>query len=581
MTLHIAIFPEIYNGEVVDAQSQPISFAEKVQSVYEQVFLQYEDQLRAEGQKLDLLAPETSPAGYPSIKAILVNEEGEQEIVFDFDLYALLLESYILDGWEGGIARLQSALAEKATDDMVKQFDYKPSGVREDPGRIWVVARLFFEFTRNLVAILIHESLVAIEYKAAQIVESRLTKALERIAEARAGKLMGRLVNGRFELNRRKVAQQLYEDMSTLSMWMGFLEKGLQDLQDMRLNFQGRSREQPHGMEAAEGRSGTTDPDRAAEDIKLAEKVLLHAQNGASAATKVAHETSPFALLALAYLGEKYTMAEMEAAIDQALTKSESKCKELQEAINPDTSRIAAKWPRPLFDDPATPDQITKIREWHGPKLGLAAATAAEVLSQMGSDAGWLPLAHEEVLHTLVSEGGIDKESFEYPVYFHYVSAWTEAADKARETTEAVTDIMSNISKGLAATSLLTRVFPQLLPVSGGTKLASYSINALFLAYSVFSHLKDLSALDQAIQLELIGTDALGAESAAKIADLEKTKDSVSDEFTKQMLTMLIEITINRRAAAAPSASLSKLVRVRDYMLDLETLAAPTENGGR
>ncbi len=569
MTLHLTLRPASHQGDVGQTDSPRLVYADKIAAAYERAFTAYEAELRSEGQRLDQLGLGSMLAGYPSVDAVLYEEEGEQSIVFDFDLLALLIESFVLDGWSG-IERLQSAVYARAPDGAAREFGQSPSGgVPDDPQKLWVIARRFFELTRNLVGMLAHESLVAIELKAARVVESRLDSGLAAIGAARTGSLRQSewsKHHGYFELHDRDLARQLYKDMTKLVYELAQVQR-LADARDaMRKN---QPPPEPAGSRGAEGGSGQTDATKSAEELRDANTDVAQAEKAVAAARRIVHTASPLALLALAKIEEGFTAAEMEQAIDVGLSEREKKCLELKEAVSSGESRVATHWPRPTLDDAASADQLKAIAQWTIPYGGHLVVAANKVLAAMGSDAGWLPLAREDVLHELVASEAIDPETFEYPVYFHYVSAWMSVIEKELELEKKVTGFLTGLGHVTALASLVATRSPTIAGF-----IQSRIVNGLLLGVMAYTFFKGLSVLDDAIQAELIGSDHLSAEKLASSAKLEAEQDEYIRDFAKRLLldTLLIK-------GAQRSVNVRHLILSRNYYEDARTLLSAPSDG--
>lgn len=569
MTVHLTVRALPHQGGVDAQASAPPTYAGRVAGAYERAFADYESRLRSEGQRLGPLGLASELTGYPSVDAVLYEEEGEQAIALDFGLLELLVESFVMDGWVG-IERLQQAVNAHASDDEVRQSGQSPSGgIPDDAGKVWVIARGFFETTRNLVGMLVHEALVALELKAAEVVASRLESGLAAIATARAGSLRQSewsRQGGYFELQDRQLARALYKDMTKLVYELAQLKRLAQERDEVRRNAASPAFA---GASGAQGGTGRTDPDKAAENLEKAEADLAHAEQAVASARDIVHRASPLALLALARIEEGFSVAQMEQAIDAGLREREESCRRLRQAISTAESRVAARWPRPTLDEAVSAAQMQAIAQWTIPYGGHTSAAAAHVLGAIGGDAGWLPLAREDILHELASSEAIAVDSFEYPVYFHFVSAWMAAFEKEVELQEQVTGVLSGVSRVVALASLLAFKSPAI-----ASFVESRVVARLLLGMAAYTFFKGYSALEEAIQAELMGSGHLSAREIATSAALEKEQDAFVKDFAKGLLLDAVLGRVSQRFTPV-----RRLILARNYYEDARTLLSAPADG--
>ncbi len=90
------------------------------------------------------------------------------------------------------------------------------------------------------------------------------------------------------------------------------------------------------------------------------------------------------------------------------------------------------------------------------PAEGFERAGVALAMSRFPEEAGWFPLLSESVLHELVAEGLIERDSFEYSVCYHHVSELSRAIEQSRRTAAATSKFFREL--GVLAASQVRRV---------------------------------------------------------------------------------------------------------------------------
>lgn len=578
MTIVLTVRPAPHQGAATPQDSPRLPYADKIVAAYQLAFARYEAKLRGERERLDGLGLGAALTGYPEVEAILYQDEGPQSVAFDFDLFALLVESYVLDGWSG-IERLQEVARKLASDEAIQQFDHAISGGKpDDLWRVWVIARQFFEVTRNLVGMLVHEALVAIELKAAKVIETRLDASIGAIEKARKGSLSQSEFSkrhGYFALGDRELARQLFKNMTKLVFELTRVKRyaGARDAARKYAQPERTGAAEDRGQGGAEGGTGRIDATKYAERLREEEASLAHAEAAFAAASKVVHAASPLALLALARIEEGFTAAQMEQAIDAGLTERAERCNELKAAVASGESRVAATWPRPpLYDAPGA-EQLEAIAQWTIPPGGHVAAAASTVLGKIGmltkaglGDLGWLPLAREDILHELVDGEALDPETFEYPVYFHYASAWIAALQADIEMEQKVNEALTGLWQVVAFASIVATKSP--------SAIESTPVRLLLLGVMSHTFFKGLATLNDAIQAELIGSDHLSAEKLALSAKLEAEQDEFVKDFARRVALDLV-----LGMGAKHFLTIRLAVLTRNYYSDAQTLLDAPSDG--
>jgi hypothetical protein len=568
-------------GESAESVSTPeTEMAEKLQSAYQQRFAYYERELAAALDLLDAVSPGLASSSFPEISVLFDGEQ--EEVIFDFSLYERLLEIYIFEGWAGILS------VEEALDVRLPQADEDaPSaGTPVNARTLWLPVKNFFRFTRNLLALLIRETLGQIERKAAASITADLSASAWRIANAwnsefqikesykseyvpfSEGKFVKREI---YRFGNRSLSDALFVALSEAVRQKFAYEETLrrearfrEDIETIR-GYLGRTRARarPHERQRL-------DQDLSQLEMKQEEVRQLTKQSEAllKSALSVIHTNSPLGLVVLDGLNVGFTQEEMEQKLGVALRGLSEKIDEIGRAVDPGFSRVAVRIPTVDADELIPWDAIQ--RREPPPEclsLGIETYIVASAVEGLAADPGWFPLAHEATWHRLVESGVVAKDSFEYVVYAHYVSALIDRVEDEREAFEASETFwkaFGRIAGALSLASLATPATAEFAPLLRGVSAVT---DLAVMANTIYSVTGNLARLNRVLAEVLIHPDAFALEHLARIGELVQIRREVLDQIALQFV---LELAL--MGAGARWAAVKKLTLARGYYSDLETL---------
>src|SRR5204863_230751 len=142
-------------------------------------------------------------------------------------------------------------------------------------------------------------------------------------------------------------------------------------------------------------------------------------------------------LIVLDGLARGFDQKEMEQKLGGAIWEIYENIDEIGKSVDASASRVAAEWAAPAEKENISLTYLKTVQSWEPPKEGFESRVTNMAIEKLAKDSGWFSLAHEETLHRLVESGVIAKDSFEYIVYSHYVSALIDRLQVKREADEA------------------------------------------------------------------------------------------------------------------------------------------------
>lgn len=559
--------------------------AENLQVAYQQRFALYETQLADALNLLGALKPELAPSSFPRVSIVLDAEE--EEVVFDFGLYERLLEIYIYEGWTG------ISLVEEALDKSLSRAeeDSPSGGTPVDRRTLWLPVKTFFRFTRNLLALLIRETLVGLEQKAAGAITANLSISAWQVAKAWVTDFQvvqdhryeyepfpeGHYVKREFyRFENRPRSDALFAALSEAVRQRVAYDETLQREARFREAVEtNRGHLQRVKERAQPQEKQRLDQSLAKLDLKLQGVEQITAQSRAllSSTLSIVHASNPLGLIVLGGLGVGFTQGEMEDKLGMALRSLREKIEEIGQGIDPNLGRVASQIPSVYVGGPVAWDAVQR---WDPPaeclSLGIEHVMVDATMSELADDPGWLPLAHEATWHRLVESGTIAKDSFEYVVYAHYVSALIERLESERrvdEMSEKFWGYLGRIAAALSLASLATPATAGAAPLLRGLSVVA---DLAVMAHEIYSITGNLARLDQALAQQLIHPDAFALEHLARLGELAQIRREALDQISVQVALELAAL-----GASASWGSVKNLMLARGYYSDLETLLGESE----
>lgn len=589
MSIHIQIIPDrpgLFEESSVSVSTPESELAQSLQSAYQERFLFYERQLAEAMNLLGLLSPMLPPSHYPKISVLIDGEE--EEIVFDFGLYETLLEIYIFEGWEGIL------LVEEALDKRLPlaDVDTPSGGTPVNDATIWFPVQAFFRFTRNLLALLIRETLVQIEQKAANAIVTTLSVSNWEVTKAwyhdfqfeldnvysnvkatpsdhdnLRGGYVGSQKFYRFGKQARGQSDALFATLSKAVRQKFAYEETLQQVARVRDIIRNTRRK----IQSPQRRTQPYRKQRLEEQLAHLElrqeelqQVTKQSEEFLKTILSVIHINCPLGLIVLDGLKVGFRQEDMEHKLGMALAEIMMNIDEIGRGVDPGLSRVAAIIPAPIDRK-----QISwvAVQRWKPPRNGIELCAANAAVGQLASDPGWFPLAHEATWHRLVESGAVVKDSFEYVVYFHYTSALIDLVESKREIEEAFEKFWRSFSRVAAALSLATLATPATAKFAPVLRGASAIADLVVMAYTIYSVTGNLIRFDQLLAEELVHPDAFALEHLARIGELAQIRREALEKIPEQIVRELA-LTIT----GARWALVKNLTLARGYYSDLEAL---------
>jgi hypothetical protein len=256
-----------------------------------------------------------------------------------------------------------------------------------------------------------------------------------------------------------------------------------------------------------------------------------------------------------------------------ALRSLREEIDEIGRGVDPNSGRVAAEIPAIEAGGLVAWDAVER---WSLPpkclSLGIERYVVDAAMSKLADGPGWLPLAHEATWHHLVETGTIAKDSFEYIVYAHYVSALTERVESEREADEISAKVWGYLGRIAAALSLASLVTPATAGAAPLLRGLSVVADLAVMAHEIYSITGNLARLDQALAEQLIHPDAFALEQLARVGELAQIRREALDQISVQVALELALL-----GASAQWGSVKNLVLARGYYSDLETLLGDSE----
>lgn len=573
--------PRQLAGESHDPASTPeTELAKKLQSAYQQHFVLYERALATAINLLDLLSPRLAPSQFPRVDVIF--DGVEEEVVFDFGLYERLLELYVFEGW-AGILQVESELDKHLPPAEVDP----PSGGMQGKATLWLQVGDFFHFTRNLLVLLIRETLVQIERKAANVIETNLSLSAQQIAKAwndfveddtiygnSAPRPEGNYKNFyRLKDEHRSLSDALCIALSQAVQQKFAYEDTLKRVARVRdaititrWRLEGRQRFQPDKKRRLKEELRRLE----LSEVEL-QQLATRSEEFLKSMLEVIHVNYPLGLLVLDGLErdfKKEDKEDMEHKLGMAIGELNRKLDEIRQGVDPGLSRTNVEIRTPVCGE-YVPWEV--LQAWKPPReclaRGIERFIVNRALDRLAVDSGWFSLAHEATWHGLVESGAISKDSFEYVVYVHYVFALMDEIEIRRESEQSSKEFWKAFGKFAAALSLLSLVTPGTAVFAPVLRGASGAADLILLGYMVHSVVDNLARLDQLLATELVQPDAFALEDLSRVGELIHIRREALEHIPAQIA---LELTVVSASKIFPLVK--KLVLLRGYYFDLETL---------
>lgn len=507
-------------------------------------------------------------SGYPSVALLLDGVRSEFPV--DETLYRSLFDLYTFYGWNG-VGWAQSAL--------LLLHNERPGDATS------AVTWRFFMYTRNLLGVLIRETLIELEERAAKLVFERLGAVNRRLSAALMGELAFTYKPGTTEagldvmetvqnvpdqyvMKNKAIATALYE----------LLTKAVErrDKYDQLVGKQSKLRQlqkDASGATVKEGAPGWRSPsageDRAADRMKLID-AQLHQTAGPvetaladfQAAQKDVFAKSPFALIAVSGLAPGFSKERMEDALGRMLTQVAEGVDEIASATRPGESRVARHMPGLPSDwqndttgskklEPRTVERL------YSPGLSLEFHLAEAAARDANSDAAISWLLEPRSWQMVMAAGTVEPGSFEHIVLFN----WSHGLNTFQsETAKDRFGLSHKLGVAASALSLITLVFPPLAILNAIAAVA-------LLADAAHSAAQRLADVDHAIAAQLPALGEPGEVALAELGGLLAMRPRVAAEIAGELVVLLATLGAAQRIRAVRVA-----LEWKGYVDDVSTV---------
>jgi hypothetical protein len=506
---------------------------------------------------------------YPKLVVNVNNEESE--VVFDKSLYQQLFDMYVIHGW-GGILEVKKELKYLVKDDSeglsggVILKDWGIAKPQSQPA--WKHAKLFFDFTERILAIMIRESLINIERKSSQSIISSLNSSASFVLDALQIKYNFTRIKEQnsdkynYTVGNSKEAEDLFMFLSEY-----ISKKRRYELSLLRISFYKKAIESLRNKNTNSGGLGDLIEEKQFNlsnelDQKQALEILV--PNLANYIKK----NHPFALLIVPSLKVDFERSEMENLFGLTIDLLYANIDGIASAI--DNTEIKITTIMPWKENT---DTLQSILLFHIPENGLEHYVINYSLQKTedSNDKGYLSLLSEKNITLLVDREKIQKNSFEYVVSFHYRSILIkqlEIVANDQKRTKQTLQLISRVTAGISVATLITPASP----VGRVFGFASFLIDSAILAHSVASIVESLKELDNQMKGKLINQDKLDQNQLAELGEILLLKKEIVENITEQLVIEIISLGV------AQLKILREVVRVKGFYYDIETLVTSSES---
>jgi hypothetical protein len=503
-----------------------------------------------------------------------------EEIVFDGELLATLLELYVVDGWEP-IVEIGRQIGERL--DRLRKAREASGGVSPEALELalWEPVDALFRLARNAVGLLVREELAAIETLAGERLDAQIATGQDGFSGL-AGQLQWTRVDVRTVVQRtgdtETVQRPQLKDRDLAETFKKALEDAVRCRRQLdltlaelaRVNADARNAGPGGGTGAGPGGGGGTGGAQGGgggATVGL-ERAVVQAREFAKVAKEQLTTNSPLLLLVLPALRPGFGTTEMESELYDQVEGTRATLAELREAVLPKvphTTEVArgvdVKTEPPLFPALLAADP---------PALGIEAEMAMRAADGLAGASSWFALLSERTLHALVADGAIAADSLTYVVYAHYVQALAAQLDRRARDEEASREFWLRFSKLAAAASLASLLVPATAAVGAAVRAAAAVGDLLLLGSRVWSVTEELRRI-QRLSGQAVAESSTAVEALGQLGDLLSVRQDLLDGLAEDAVMMLL-----MHLVSLPDVQLIRrgLVAYGFYQ-DVEVLLAP------
>ena len=506
---------------------------ERVRDLAARVRVAYAARLEIYKQRLDdalelqARGGSTRESGFPELALRL--DETDLILPIDESLYTSLLDLYVFYG-SAGLGVAEAAI--RAQD-----------GKHQD--LVWAAARSFFHFTRNAVVLIVRETMIGLEAAVASRVFDRLGQVSRRVADALAG-LRFKIIPARretrlesdapvkiperYELVDRAIAKTLFDGVTQAVRVRDAYAKLLKQRREIESEVERAERAAQFSERPRENLTRAIDKRLKSDADLTAALAKLHD------AQRQLHVNTPFALLVSPGLPLGFETKDMEDGLLAALRAVSSSVDKIAAGTRPGGSRVVADLRGPRDSNPTSPLDLREIEEIYLVGIEMEKDLVGIAMGRIDDDPRYVSLLHTDTWNDLIRDGTIARDTFEYVVAFHWLTAIETAKSEAARRKAWLGSTLGFASSAL---SLLSFVIPPLVPLAFAADLALVA----FAAYSAISQLADL---DEHVQRNLPALASGEYETLAAAGELAAETDAFRNAITLEILTQVAILPLQR-----------------------------------
>ncbi len=514
-----------------------------------------------------------------------VKIDGEDEkIIFDYDFFEQLSDVYIITGWEG-VLIIEKALNEQQKVDTSELLDYlKGKPVKPNA---WNFTYLFFNFTKQMLALLIRETLINIERVSAERIIAKLSitnfeiakawdkykiKPNEKITKSDSF-LRGDDIPEKstvYSLEEKSIASDLFSKLT-----IAVNEKYDFDLYVKKVSYLSPAITQAK-LKTQEYNSFTSDPifrnqqrinaEEMTKDLEKYSSLKDASEKNLQILRENLASKHPLALLIYSSLKKDFEQSEMENLFGLTINNLRKDLESIANKVNPQNSKIEQ-----LIPFQPTDDVFRDVLAFKIPPNGIEKDIIEKSIANF-VDISFFPLLAEENLNQLFSNEIIEIDSFENVAGFHYLSVLIEKLgeiEKEEKKWEDFWKTFSKIAAGLSIASLVTPETAVLHPIfRGGAALADLAV----LAYTINTITGNLKKSNDILKKKLANQEDFTTDSFAQIGEILSLRKEFYDNLTEQLAIEILNIFVLGNLPILKQSLLA-----RNYYNDIEILAESNE----
>jgi hypothetical protein len=496
-------------------------------------------------------------------------DEDELELVFDLGLFEQLFDVYITEGWSG-ISVVEKTLIAAGNVDAVTLLRFMKG--ETIPLNAWNYTVLFFNFAKNMLALVIREALISMERRTSMFIFNRIMNTYGEIAKqwrkygirpfekkTKSDSLMQGHNVEKIETRYTATEKPMVEDLSALlkttlktSQYFMQLLENLAGLKE-KITAQ-ESMEQPNYSPSS---TYEEDVKKRREQLSLkdaSEKLLGQLK-------KIMQSSHPIGLLILRMLDEDFNQSELENLLGATLDTLRKEIQALSKQLNAQTNYTALLIP---FNE--TGDTIKDVLAFKVPKKGLEIALM-ELAMERFLDPGLMALLNDQTLIQLINDEIIPLDSIEYIVTYQYMMALSnklEAIAQAQNEKTAIWHKVRATSVGLSVAALVTPPTAAAAPfLRAGVALADIAL----LYYTSDSVTETLKQKDVLIRNALLSHDSSSFHGLSQLGEVINLRREIFDNMENDIVMELLTIITGMK-----SGRVTQLLMVRSYYYDLSFL---------